>query len=229
MKKFALIVAGGSGTRMKTSVPKQFTELSGKPILMHTFEAFIQYDPKIEFILVLPESQMELWMQLCEKFKFTEKYELAKGGETRFQSVKNGLEKISGEGIVFIHDGVRPLVSAETIENCYHMAVEKGNALPVVPVTESVRTTDGNANKAVDRSQIYLVQTPQTFSVSLIKSAYRQNYSPSFTDDASVLEQTGQSIHMVKGNRENIKITYPEDLLIAGVWLMERKHNSEKR
>lgn len=228
MKKFALIVAGGSGSRMKMPVPKQFIELSGKPILMHTFEAFKQYDPKIEFILVLPESQIEQWQLLCEKNKFNEKYQLAKGGETRFQSVKNGLEKIPNAGIVFIHDGVRPLVSVETIENCYHMALEKGNALPVMPVTESVRMTNGNANKAVDRSQFYLVQTPQTFSASLIKSAYSKSYSSNFTDDASVLEQTGQTINMVKGNRENIKITYPEDAIIADVWLKERNRNSKK-
>jgi 2-C-methyl-D-erythritol 4-phosphate cytidylyltransferase len=226
MKKFALIVAGGSGSRMKQSLPKQFTELAGQPVLMHTFEAFKKYDLEIEFVLVLPESQIEQWQWLCVKHHFKVKYMLAKGGETRFQSVKNGLELIPEEGIVFIHDGVRPLVSVETIENCYHMALEKGNALPVVQVAESVRMTDGNGNKTVDRSQFYLVQTPQTFLSALIKAAYTQSYSPSFTDDASVLEQTGQSINLVEGNRENIKITYPEDLNIAKVLLETRTYRA---
>ena len=228
MKKFALIVAGGSGSRMKQTEPKQFTKLAGKPILMHTFDAFKNYDPEIEFVLVLPKDQAVQWQLLCKEFQFNEKYELAYGGKTRFQSVKNGLEFIPDEGIVFIHDGVRPLVSTETIQNCYQMAYEKGNALPVVPVTESLRTSDGKWNKAVDRSQFFLVQTPQTFSCVLIKSAYNQNYSALFTDDASVLEQTGQIINLVDGNRENIKITYPEDLPVAEIWLRKRIHNSKK-
>ncbi len=226
MKKFALIVAGGSGNRMKQPVPKQFTELAGKPVLMHTFAAFENYDPKVEFVLVLPKNQVEQWKVLCEKHGFTRQYKLAKGGETRFQSVKNGLELIPDEGIVFIHDGVRPLVSIKTIENCYQMALEKGNALPVVPVTESLRMTHGNVNKPADRSKFYLVQTPQTFAASLIKKAYNQSHSTVFTDDASVLEQTGQPINLVEGNRENIKITYPEDLAIAEVWLQRKWRSS---
>lgn len=228
MKKFALIIAGGSGNRMNQIVPKQFTVLAGIPILMHTFEVFKNYDSEIEFVLVLPESQMDMWQVLCEKYEFNEKYQLAKGGKTRFHSVKSGLELIPDEGIVFIHDGVRPLVSVETIENCYHMTLEKGNALPVMPAVESVRMTVGDGNQAVNRSRFYLVQTPQTFSAKLIKSAYNQNYSSIFTDDASVLEQTGQAINLVRGNRENIKITYPEDLIIADVWLQERNRNMEK-
>ena len=222
MKKFALIVAGGSGNRMNQPVPKQFIELAGKPVLMHTFAAFENYAPEIEFVLVLPENQTEQWKRLCEKHGFTRKYKLAKGGKTRFQSVKNGLELIPDEGIVFIHDGVRPLVSVKTIENCYQTTLEKGNALPVVPVTESLRMTNGNGNKAVDRSNFYLVQTPQTFAASLIKKAYSQSNSTAFTDDASVLEHIGHSINLVEGNRENIKITYPEDLAIAEVWLQKK-------
>lgn len=222
MKKFALIVAGGSGNRMKQPVPKQFIELAGKPVLMHTFTAFEKYDPEIKFVLVLPQNQTEQWKDLCKKHAFTTKYKLAKGGQTRFQSVKNGLELIPDEGIVFIHDGVRPLVSVKTIENCYRMALEKGNALPVVPVTESLRMTDGKSNKAADRSKFYLVQTPQTFATSLIKDAYNQSQISAFTDDASVLENNGHSINLVEGNRENIKITYPEDLAIAKVWLQEK-------
>lgn len=215
MNKFALIVAGGSGTRMKGKLPKQFLELSGKPILMHTFEAFLKFDSGTEFILVLPAAQKENWKNLCVKNNFKIKHTVVSGGTTRFQSVKNGLAEIQEEGIVFIHDGVRPLVSVETIENCYKTAIKKGNALPVISPSESVREIVNNNSRAVDRDRYLLVQTPQTFKASLIKKAYEQDFSENFTDDASVLEKTGQKIHLVDGNRENIKITYPEDLLIA--------------
>lgn len=215
MEKFALIVAGGSGTRMKGKIPKQFLELNGKPVLMHTFEAFQKYDPKIRFVLVLPEVQLISWKKLCVKYDFKMKHSLVSGGETRFHSVKNGLSKISDDGIVFIHDGVRPLVSVKTIENCYNTAHEKGNALPVISPAESVREKVNGNSRAVDRHRYFLVQTPQTFKISVIKKAYEQNYQEKFTDDASVLENTGEKIHMVDGTRSNIKITYPEDLLIA--------------
>ena len=215
MKKFAVIVAGGSGSRMKETVPKQFMELQGRPVLMHTFDAFNNYDSQIEFILVLPKNQVEFWRELCEKHDFIIKYKIAFGGETRFHSVKNGLDLINKEGIVFIHDGVRPLVSVKTLQNCFATAIEKGNALPVIPVAESVRFVNGTGNKSVDRSKYFLVQTPQTFKTELIKKAFQQNYSDKFTDDASVLESFGKTINLVEGNRENIKITYPEDLIVA--------------
>ena len=218
MEKFALLVAGGSGTRMKGELPKQFLELNGKPVLMHTFEAFLKYDPKIRFVLVLPEIQVVNWEKLCLKYDFIIKHSLVSGGETRFHSVKNGLSEIEDDGIVFIHDGVRPLVSVQTIENCYKTAVEKGNALPVIAPSESVREVINGNNRAVDRSRFFLVQTPQTFKISIIKKAYEQNYLEKFTDDASVLENTGQKINLVNGNRENIKITYPEDLLISSAF-----------
>ncbi len=216
MKKFALIVAGGSGSRMKGAVPKQFLELNGLPVLMHTFNVFVNYDPHIEFILVLPENQVGYWEELCEKYRFQLKYKLAPGGQTRFHSVKNGLGLIKGEGVVFIHDGVRPLVSLRTIKNCFAKTVEKGNALPVVPVAGSIRFVEGESNNALDRSKHFLVQTPQTFQTKLIKNAFRQPYSELFTDDASVLENFGHTIYLVEGNRENIKITFPEDILMAG-------------
>lgn len=219
MKKFALLVAGGSGSRMNSSVAKQFMELGGKPVLMHTFECFANYDADIEFVLVLPEKEVEYWKYLCEKHRFKIGHKLAFGGKHRFQSVKNGLEMIHGEGVVFIHDGVRPLVSATTLENCYLTAIEKGNALPVVPINESVRFADEDGNKTVDRSKYWLVQTPQTFKTEIIRKAYDQNYLEKFTDDASVLEESGETIHLVKGNRENIKITYPEDLVVARSFL----------
>lgn len=215
MKKFALIVAGGSGNRMKSEIPKQFLELNGKPLLMHTIEVFKRYDPNIEIVLVLPQNQQELWESLCKKHQFLSDYKMAFGGDIRFQSVKNGLDLIPNEGIVFIHDGVRPLVSIKTIENCYQMTLEKGNALPVIPVSESVRIVENNKNRILDRSGIMLVQTPQTFMSVLIKKAYQTNNSADFTDDASVLEFMGEIIHLVDGNRENIKITYPEDLIFA--------------
>ncbi len=218
MEKFALIVAGGSGTRMKGKLPKQFLELNGKPVLMHTFEAFLKYDSKINFVLVLPEVHVINWKKLCLKYDFNIKHSVVSGGETRFQSVKNGLSEIDEDGIVFIHDGVRPLVSVQTLENCGKTAIEKGNALPVISPSESVRELLNGDSRSVNRSRFFLVQTPQTFKISVIKEAYEQDYREEFTDDASVLENTGRKIHLVEGNRSNIKITYPEDLLIASVF-----------
>jgi 2-C-methyl-D-erythritol 4-phosphate cytidylyltransferase len=228
MKKFALIVAAGSGSRMQSTVPKQFIELNGKPVLMHTMEAFYNSDPDFHFILVLPEKLTEPWKLLCEKYGFTINHILVKGGATRFHSVKNGLEKINEDGIVFIHDGVRPLVSQKTIENCYIVAAKQGNALPVIAPSESVREVFNGKNTAVDRSKYFLVQTPQTFRISLIKSAYNNKYSLTLTDDASVLEQNGHRINLVEGNRENIKITYPEDRLIAETFLKNRLIKNRK-
>lgn len=219
MKKFVLIVAGGSGSRMKNNIPKQFLEINCRPVLMHTFDAFIRYDPQIEFILVLPKNQTESWKLSCEKHRFSIKYKIAFGGETRFDSVKNGLELIPEEGIVFIHDGVRPLVSEKTIENCFETALNRGNALPVIQVSESVRMVEGSKNFPVDRSKYFLVQTPQTFKTHLIRKAYKQANSNTFTDDATVLESFGETIHLVEGNRENIKITFPEDLVYAKIFL----------
>ncbi len=223
MKKFALIVAGGSGNRMSSFIPKQFMELSGKPILMHTLQAFVNADPDFIFIVVLPESQTGYWEKLCIRYDFKIKHTLVPGGTTRFHSVKNGLEKINDEGIVFIHDGVRPLVSAQTIENCCKIATEKGNSLPVIAPAESIRKVEKNMNYAVDRSKYFLVQTPQTFKVSVIKEAFKQDYSEKFTDDASVLENTGQKIYLVEGNRENIKITFPEDIKLAEIYCSTKK------
>lgn len=219
MKKFALIVAGGSGTRMNSDIPKQFLEIAGLPVIMHTINAFVKFNTEIEFILVLPESQISNWRLLCEKHHFDIKHKIALGGTTRFYSVKNGLELIDEKGIVFIHDAVRPLVSEATIQNCLDCATTNGNALPVVPVTDSVRIVDGGNNHPADRSQIYLVQTPQTFQTLLIKNAYQDTKSGNFTDDASVLESAGSTINLVEGNRENIKITTPADLIVAQVFL----------
>jgi 2-C-methyl-D-erythritol 4-phosphate cytidylyltransferase len=222
MKKYVLIVAGGSGTRMNTATPKQFTEINGKPLLMHTFYAFLKTGSAFEFILVLPENEIGNWHLLCRRHSFEVNHTVVGGGETRFHSVQNGLTKIEGEGIVFIHDGVRPLVSPQTINNCYQTALKKGNALPVIAPSESVREVLNGKNRAVDRSRFFLVQTPQTFRVSLIKEAYKQAHHNNFTDDASVLENAGSKIHLVEGNRENIKITFPNDLIVAGILLQDR-------
>lgn len=215
MKKYALIVAGGSGTRMKTGELKQFMLLAGKPLLMHTLERFTAFDPHIPLILVLPGSHHNHWKKLCEISGFTIPHLVVHGGNTRFHSVQNGLACIQGDGIVFIHDGVRPFVTAGTLQRCYDTALKTGNAIPVIPVTESVRQVEKDRNFPVDRDKYMLVQTPQTFRISLIRSAYQRAYSPEFTDDASVLEKTGETIHLVEGNRENIKITWPEDLEFA--------------
>jgi 2-C-methyl-D-erythritol 4-phosphate cytidylyltransferase len=219
MKKFALIVAGGSGNRMRNTIPKQFIEIIGRPVLMHTIDIFLKYDPEIEIVLVLPKGQVEIWKSLCKTHKFSFNHRITNGGETRFNSVKNGLDIVPDDGIVFIHDGVRPLVSEQTLQNCFESALAKGNALPVIPVSESVRMVEGSNNFAVDRSKYFLVQTPQTFQAQLIKNAYQQAKSSSFTDDATVLENMGETIQLVEGNRENVKITYPEDLDLAEVFL----------
>ena len=215
MKKFVIIVAGGSGTRMGTEIPKQFLELGGKPVLMHTIQAFYNYDPECDLILVLPSPQQEYWAGLCLKYEFSFPHQIVSGGETRFHSVRNGLGQVKGEGIVFIHDGVRPLVGRSTIERCFETARKSGNAIPVLAVNESLRKLEGSKNMAVDRSLYFSVQTPQTFRSEQIREAFRQDYNPAFTDDASVVEKAGFAIQMVEGNRENIKITTPEDLIVA--------------
>jgi 2-C-methyl-D-erythritol 4-phosphate cytidylyltransferase len=214
-KEYALIVAGGKGTRIKTRLPKQFLELKGKPILLHTIEAFYRYYEKIEIILVLPEDDFEIWKGICKKFNFNKPIILQKGGETRFQSVKNGLSKIEGPGLVAIHDGVRPLVSEDIIGASFHLAAVHQSAVAAVRLKDSIRMTDQDNTKAVDRSRFRLIQTPQTFDIALIKQAYEMKEDPSLTDDASVAEKSGHIISLFEGSYENIKITTPEDLIIA--------------
>jgi 2-C-methyl-D-erythritol 4-phosphate cytidylyltransferase len=210
----ALIVAGGKGTRIKSVLPKQFIELNGKPVLLHTIEAFIRYSPSIRIVLVLPEDDFEIWRSICEKFEFNYPVTLQKGGETRFQSVKNGLQNIT-EGLVAIHDGVRPLVSEDIIGASFRLAAIHKCAIAAVRLKESIRMTDQDNTKAVDRSRFRLIQTPQTFDVSLIKKAYEQKEEISFTDDASVAERAGNIISLFEGSYENIKITTQEDLIVA--------------
>jgi 2-C-methyl-D-erythritol 4-phosphate cytidylyltransferase len=214
-KKYALIVAGGLGERMQSEIPKQFMELAGIPVLMHCINAFYEYDPEIQFILVIPQSFISYWNKLCEKFDFGIEHQIVHGGNTRFQSVRNGLNSISEEGLVAIHDGVRPLVKKSVIEQAYSAAEKFGNAIPAISINESVRIKDAENNKPVDRDLLTVIQTPQTFLFSLIAKAYEQEDRESFTDDATVLESTGAKIHLIGGNVENIKITRQIDLDIA--------------
>jgi 2-C-methyl-D-erythritol 4-phosphate cytidylyltransferase len=222
-KEYALIVAGGKGTRIKSRLPKQFLELNGKPTLLHTLEAFFRYSESISIVLVLPEDDFQIWNDLCKKHQFNKPIILQKGGESRFQSVKNGLEKIDGPGLVAIHDGVRPLVSADIIGASFRLAAVHQSAVAAVRLKESIRMTDQDNTKAVDRSRFRLIQTPQTFDVDLIKQAYQLKEDASLTDDASVAERSGHRISLFEGSYENIKITTQEDLIVAEALLNSRK------
>jgi len=215
MKKQIIIVAGGKGLRMGGEIPKQFLPVNGKPVLMLTLETFHRFDPGMKIILVLPREQQAYWKELCEKHHFEISYLLADGGDTRFHSVKNGLSLADDDGVIGIHDGVRPFVSQEVIACCFDTACTKEAAIPVIDVVETVRKLNGEDSETVDRNNYKLVQTPQVFATSLLKRAYDQEYSSRFTDDASVVEAMGIKVMLVPGNRENIKITTPFDLIIA--------------
>ena len=211
---WAVIVAGGSGSRMQAGMPKQFMDLCGKPVLMHSIMAFASAFNNIGIIVVLPPLQIGYWKELCRHHSFKLPHVVTEGGATRFHSVKNGLSLLPEEGLVAIHDGVRPLVSRETITTCFREAANHGNAIPVLPVTDSVRELSGETSRMLDRSALRLVQTPQVFDIALLKKAYEQEYSPAFTDDASVFEKAGHSIRLTDGNVENMKITTHNDLVI---------------
>ena len=215
MKKHVIIVAGGKGLRMGGEIPKQFLPIGGKPVLMRTIEAFYAYDASIHVILVLPISQQSYWKELCNTYQFELPHEIANGGETRFHSVKNGLALVGGEGIVGVHDGVRPFVSQEVIARCYSEAEAKHAVIPVIGVVETVRRLEGEDSVTVPRDKYKLVQTPQVFDVALMQKAYNQEFTDMFTDDASVVEALGERVHLVEGNRENIKLTTPFDLKLA--------------
>ncbi len=221
-KKIAVIVAGGSGTRMQSAVPKQFILLSGKPVLMHTIQRFYEFDKLIEIILVLPAAEISTWKNLCTEHRFTIPFKIVEGGQTRFQSVRNGLSaavlKAEEQALVAIHDGVRPFVSDELLNRSFEDAALHGNSIVCVAVKDSVRIVEGDASVHVDRSLYRLIQTPQTFQHHLIHQAYETEL-PSFTDDASVAEFHGMHIHLTEGDYKNIKITTPEDLLIAEAFL----------
>jgi 2-C-methyl-D-erythritol 4-phosphate cytidylyltransferase len=218
-EKIVIIVAGGKGERMQTEIPKQFLEIKGKPILMHTIDQFRIYNSDIQLIIVLPVTQIEFWKDLCKKHNFKVPHEIIVGGSTRFESVKNGLKAVKIPALVAVHDGVRPLVSIDTIARCFDEAEKNGAAIPVIELVDSIRQVTKNGNQSVDRNNFKLVQTPQIFDGELLKKAYQQEYSAFFTDDASVVESLGVTIKLVEGNRNNIKITNEFDLKLAEAYL----------
>ena len=226
---FAIIVAGGSGKRMNSAVPKQFLLLNGKPVIMHTIEKFYlsSYQPRI--ILVLSQSDQTLWKSLIAEFNFSIPHEIVKGGNERFFSVKNGLDFIDTliekkeKAIVAIHDAVRPLVSINTIDRCFEYADSKGNAIAAVSSKDSVRIQNIEGNKAIPRESVYLIQTPQVFNYKILKESYLKEYNNSFTDDASVLEANDYPIFITEGDQFNIKITFPEDIIFAEALLKDNE------
>jgi 2-C-methyl-D-erythritol 4-phosphate cytidylyltransferase len=222
LDKFVIIAAGGRGERMHAGTPKQFILLSDKPILMHTLSIFPLAIPSIHIILILPADQIAIWKKLCKKYSFDIPHQITEGGRDRFYSVRNGLELIGDQCLAGIHDGVRPLVSCETIINAFDEAEKYGNAIPAIPIIESVRSIGNNVSHPVKRDTLRIIQTPQVFHSSLIKKAYKQKYRSDFTDDATVIEALGEKIHLINGNFENIKITSQNDLIIAEALLKNR-------
>jgi len=219
-----LLVAGGKGVRMGSAVPKQFLPLLGKPLIYYPIEAFLNTFPDGKVILVLPQDHFSYANILLQAFAGSIELTIVAGGETRFHSVQNGLKEIA-EGIVFIHDGVRPFIEKELLLRCYEEALKMGNAIPAIPVTDSIRQWDGNSFKAIDRNQLRSMQTPQTFNVELIKKVFVQEYSEAFTDEATMLEHMGMTINLIEGSRSNIKITTPEDMIMAEAF-MQQQNNS---
>lgn len=222
MNKYVIIVAGGKGLRMGGELPKQFIPVEGRPVLMHTLDAFHTCDSSIEIILVLPHDHQPYWQELCREYQFAVPHRIADGGATRFHSVQNGLALVDApEALVAVHDGVRPFVAHEVINRCYQDAEQYGAVVPVIPVVETVRHLLPEGSKTVSRDDYRLVQTPQTFRASLLRRAYEQPYREAFTDDASVVEALDNVVHLVEGNRENIKLTTPFDLVVARALLTE--------
>ena len=224
MNKAALVVAGGKGTRMGGPVSKQYLPIGGKPVLMHTLERFHEADPEILLILVLPADDFFFWKKCCEEFQFSLPHQLVAGGRSRFQSVKNGLDALPfEEGLVAIHDGVRPFVKKEVILSSYSEAAKSGSAIAVVDLKDSIRRVTAEGQSTFQERQFFrLVQTPQTFQIGKIKKAFEVDELPQFTDDATVYEHQGWQVSLISGNPENIKITTPEDLEYA-VFLLSKK------
>ena len=233
---YVIIVAGGKGLRMGSDIPKQFLPIGGKPVLMRTIERFREYAKDLQIILVLPEAQQGYWQGLCNEYHFEVEYQLANGGQTRFHSVQNGLALVpdDAQGVVGVHDGVRPFPSIDVIRRCYDTARTAKAVIPVIPVVETVRhltecpTLCEAASVTVPRDEYRLVQTPQTFDIQLLKAANRQSYNDGFTDDASVVESYGHAITLVEGNRENIKITTPYDITVAEAIIRQPSPNTQR-
>jgi len=214
MKKTAVIVAGGSGVRMGTAVPKQFLHLKGKPIIWHTVQQFFYAYFDIQIVLVLPASYLEEAATYFELAQLAH-IQFVEGGATRFDSVKNGLQAVKEPGVIFVHDGVRCLVSSDLIKKCYDQALAKGSAIPAVTATDSVRLVSGDKHQVIDRNQVKIIQTPQTFLSTLILPAFDQPYQDNFTDEATVVEAAGHPVHLIEGEYSNLKITRPQDLIVA--------------
>lgn len=215
MKKYAIIVAGGSGSRMKANLPKQFLLLNGKPVLYYTIDTFLKSYQDLQIILVLPEDHIAAGQEIIDAFFDYDRLRITAGGRTRFHSVQHGLELINEESIVFVHDGVRCLLTTHLIHRCYEAALEFGSAIPVIDSKDSVRLVTEDGNEPLDRSKIKLVQTPQTFHSKIILPAYKIDYKDKFTDEATVAEAFGLKVHLIEGEEGNIKITRPVDLTVA--------------
>jgi 2-C-methyl-D-erythritol 4-phosphate cytidylyltransferase len=222
MKKTAIIVAGGTGQRMGTALPKQFLAIEGKSILLHTVDQFVSAFSDINFVIVLPADYIHEGENIIASSGLSQSFLFVAGGDTRFQSVKNGLAHSDPASIVFVHDAVRCLLTPDLIQRCYQQAVEKGSAIPAVSSTDTVRITEGTKHHVVDRTNVMMIQTPQTFNAALLKKAFEQAYQPSFTDEANVLEASGKEVYLIEGEYENIKITRPLDLAIAEYILAKR-------
>jgi 2-C-methyl-D-erythritol 4-phosphate cytidylyltransferase len=227
MEKIAVIVAAGSGNRMGSGIPKQFLRVGKLPVLMHTLKVFYQFDATMELRLVLAEDLIAQWKLLCSEYSFSIPHSVLPGGETRFHSVRNGIEQLSDKALVAIHDGVRPLVSQATLQRTFDTAAEFGTAVPVMPLTESIREQVGEDTVARDRNLFFTVQTPQVFQAAILKDAYSVPYEESFTDDASVVEKAVYKILTCEGNAENIKITSPVDMLIAEALLIHAEKKQQ--
>ncbi len=215
IKKYAVLVAGGKGMRMGNALPKQFLPLAGLPVLTHSLRTFIKAIPGIQIILVLPTDQFSYAQIVLQSLDNAVDIQIVGGGETRFHSVQNGLNAIQEPGIVFVHDGARPLVSEALILRCLHQAIDKGSAIPAIPVTDSMRIIDEDDSEPVNRDNLRIIQTPQTFNTNIILPAFMTAYSADFTDEATVVEASGIPVFLVEGERRNIKVTTPEDMIIA--------------
>jgi 2-C-methyl-D-erythritol 4-phosphate cytidylyltransferase len=222
MKKTAIIVAGGTGQRMGATMPKQFLVIEGKSILLHTVNQFVAAFADINFVIVLPADYIQEGKDLIASSGLTQHVQFTAGGETRFQSVKNGLAHVAPDSIVFVHDAVRCLLTPDLIQRCYQQALEKGSAIPAVASTDTIRITEGTKHHVVDRANVMMIQTPQTFNAAILQKAFEQAYQSSFTDEANVLEASGTEVFLIEGEYENIKITRPLDLAIAAYILVKR-------
>ena len=223
MQKIAIITAGGSGTRMGSSIPKQFLLLNQKPLLWYTIGAFIEAYQDIAIILVLPKDYITAGEQLVNELNITKQTTLVVGGSSRFHSVQNGIKQVKSPSVIFVHDGVRCLVTPDLIKRCFEQTIEKGSAIPAVTCTDSVRIINNNSHASINREQVKIVQTPQTFLSSILIPAFNQPYQEIFTDEATVVEALGESVYLIEGEYSNLKITRPADLLVANAILEERK------